>query len=138
MTLCCFTHLTRSCPTPLNLLRTAGDLVQLSPFITAHYSTFTTFYQATEVYCVNSMIKLQVTSPVQHFSVVHKTRRYLIWHELYYNKASRGIIGCIPHFPLVHQSTGCHVQTQHPTAFNPVEQGGHCQAPSSSQTSPQT
>jgi len=131
---CCFTHLTISCPTPFNLLPTAGDLVQLSPFVTAHYSTFTTFYQTTEVYCVNSMTKPQITSPIQHFSVVHKTTRYLIWHELYYNKASRGIIVCIPRFPLVHQTTGCLVQTQHPT----VEQGGHCQAWSSSQTSSQT
>lgn len=133
-----FYTLTRSCPTPLNLLPTARDLVQLSPFITAHYSTFTTFCQTTEVYCVNSITKPQITSPIQHFSVVHKTTRYLIWHELYYNKASIGIIGRIPHFPLVHQTAGCRVQIQHPTVFSPVEQGGHCQAPSSSQTSPQT
>lgn len=138
--MCCFIHLTISCPTRLNLLPTAGDLVlaQLSPFITSHYSTFTAFYQTTGVYCLNSMTKLQITSPIQHFSVVHKTTRYLIWHELYYNKASRGIIVCIPHFPLVRQMTWYLVQTQHPTAFNPVEQEGHYQAPSSSQTSPQT
>jgi len=109
--------------------------------VSFHYCSlfyFHNIFQTTGVYCLNSMTKPQITSPIQHFSLVHKTTRYLIWHELYYNKASRGIIVCIPHFPLVRQTTGYLVQTQHPTAFNPVEQEGHCQAPSSSQTSPQT